>query len=560
MKTTIQMIEAKPGQRIIAMSDIHGHLDNMVQLLRKLHYNGDDILILVGDLIDKGPDSLQTLRYVMDLAAEHQVYVSIGNVDEHRLELLCDKTEGSAQRFSGFIHWLQERWGCGLILDMLAALGISADHIAPENAAEIKKQLLEHYAPEIDFLQRLPTILEMSGYIFVHGGIPTDDLDSLAGTDRHQWLKNDRFLEKGYRFSRCVVVGHWPVSLYRRQEESLKPVFDLERRIISMDGGCGLKVSGQLNALIFPDKDADMREIEWDYYDGFPSVTAMESQRGEPFSLHIQYFDNQVEQLEEKEDMTLCLHKNSGQKLWIPSCFLYTAENGTCQTNDYIDAKLGIKAGDKISAIHSGSFGCYGKVDGGISGWYHGRFQEEPAPLNLLPGRPAEEKGRRPREKAVYDLLDKLDIPYSHIDHQQAKTMKVCEKIDNALDAVICKNLFLRNQQASRFYLLMMPGSKKFKTKELSAQIGSARLSFAEAEYMERFLHISPGAVSVMGLMNDAANQVQLLIDRDVLDGEYFGCHPCVNTSSIRLRLEDLLDAILPAIHHSPIIVERMGE
>ena len=138
--------------------------------------------------------------------------------------------------------------------------------------------------------------------------------------------------------------------------------------------------------------------------------------------------------------------------------------------------------------------------------------------------------------------------------------MKACEKIDEILDAFICKNLFLHNQQATRFYLLMMPADKKFKTKELSKQIGSARLSFGEPEFMERFLGISPGSVSVLGLMNDAENRVQLLMDRDVLKGTYFGCHPNVNTSSLRIKMDDLLERILPAIHHEPLMVELKGD
>lgn len=559
MKTTIQKIDARPGQRIIAMSDIHGHLDNMVQLLRKVNYSRDDILVIVGDLIDKGPDSLQTLRYVMDLSKNNQVYVSQGNVDVHRAQVLCDETEGSSRRFADFVHWLQGHWGCGLILDMLEALGLSADHLTPENAGAYRERLCEHFAPEIAFLNGLHTILDMGSYIFVHGGIPTDHLDRLTETDRYQWLKNDRFLEKGYRFSRCVVVGHWPVSLYNHQEEQLNPVFDFEHKIIGIDGGCGVQTAGQVNALIFPDKDAGMQELQWDSFDGFPTITALEIQKKEPFSLYLQYPDNEVEILEEKNDMVLCRQKSTGRDLRVPRCFLYKREDGIWHVDNYSDGRLEVKPGDTISVVYSDASGCCGKKNG-IFGWYYGAYQENPFPMERHSGRPKEEKSRRPRETAVYDLLDGLSVSYSHIDHPEAKTMKVCEQIENDLNAVICKNLFLRNQQANHFYLLMMPGDKKFKTKELSKQINSARLSFAEAEYMERFLQISPGAVSVMGLMNDRENQVQLLIDRDVLQEEYFGCHPCVNTSSIRLRLEDLLQIILPALRHEPIVVELKGE
>ena len=168
----------------------------------------------------------------------------------------------------------------------------------------------------------------------------------------------------------------------------------------------------------------------------------------------------------------------------------------------------------------------------------------------LVDGRPADCTGRLDKEIRSYDLLDKLGVHYQRIDHEAAMTMEACEAIDRVLDATICKNLLLCNRQCTSFYLLMIPGNKVFKTSELSKQIGSSRLSFASPEYMEQFLDITPGSVSVLGLMNDKENRVQLLIDEDVLKGEYFGCHPCINTSSLRLRTDDLLNKIIPAMGH----------
>ncbi len=165
-------------------------------------------------------------------------------------------------------------------------------------------------------------------------------------------------------------------------------------------------------------------------------------------------------------------------------------------------------------------------------------------------GRPQDCTGREAREVRTYDLLDRLGIEYGRIDHEAADTMEICREIDESLDATICKNLFLCNRQGSAFYLLMMPGDKPFKTKELSAQINSARLSFASAEKMEEYLDIRPGAVSVMGLANDRENNVALLIDEDVLRGEFFGCHPCVNTSSLRISVKALVEVFLPAVGH----------
>ena len=175
--------------------------------------------------------------------------------------------------------------------------------------------------------------------------------------------------------------------------------------------------------------------------------------------------------------------------------------------------------------------------------------------LTLQRGRPADESGRLPKEIRVYDLLDRLAVDYERIDHPAAMTMEACEEIDRALEATICKNLFLCNRQQTDFYLLMMPGNKKFVTKDLSSQLGVSRLSFGSPEYMEKLLDITPGSLSVMGLMNDHDGRVQLLIDEDVLQGEMIGFHPCINTSSLRLRLSDLMDTIIPAMGHAPRMV-----
>ena len=169
-------------------------------------------------------------------------------------------------------------------------------------------------------------------------------------------------------------------------------------------------------------------------------------------------------------------------------------------------------------------------------------------------------QGRLLKEMAVYELLDELEIPYLRVDHEAAATVDDCHEVDEALGIHICKNLFLCNRQKTDFYLLMMPGLKKFKTKELSAQLGTARLSFAEAEYMEEYLNITPGSVSVMGLINDKEHRVRLLIDQELLQDEFVGCHPCVNTASLKIRMKDILEKFLPHVAHDYTAVELLGE
>ena len=177
--------------------------------------------------------------------------------------------------------------------------------------------------------------------------------------------------------------------------------------------------------------------------------------------------------------------------------------------------------------------------------------------LELHKGRPADK--RIDKEERCYALLDSLGIEYYRVDHEHADTIEACHGIESVLGCGICKNLFLCNRQATEFYLLLLPGDKPFKTKLLSKQIGSARLSFASAEHMEELLDITPGSVSVLGLMNDRENHVQLLMDEDVLKGEYIGCHPCINTSSLKIDMKDMMEKIIPAMEHEPIFV-KLGQ
>ena len=180
--------------------------------------------------------------------------------------------------------------------------------------------------------------------------------------------------------------------------------------------------------------------------------------------------------------------------------------------------------------------------------------------MELQNGRPADAAGRMDKEIRTYDFLDGLGVDYQRMDHEAAFTMEACKEVDEALGVEMCKNLFLCNRQKTNFYLLMMPGDKPFKTKELSGQLGIARLSFASPEDMEKYLDCTPGSSSIMGLANDTENHVQLLMDEDLKAGEYLGCHPCINTSSLKLRTADVFEKFLPAVHHEPIFVHLTGE
>lgn len=168
--------------------------------------------------------------------------------------------------------------------------------------------------------------------------------------------------------------------------------------------------------------------------------------------------------------------------------------------------------------------------------------------------RPQDE--RLAKELHCYDFLEAQSVPFCRIDHDHADTIEQCLEIEKVLGCKICKNLLLTNRQMTEVYLLLMPGEKPFRTKFLSRQIGSARLSFASAEQMLALLDITPGSVSVLGLMNDHAHAVHLLIDRDLLADEFIGCHPCINTSTLKIKTADIIEKIIPATGHSVVYVE----
>ena len=176
--------------------------------------------------------------------------------------------------------------------------------------------------------------------------------------------------------------------------------------------------------------------------------------------------------------------------------------------------------------------------------------------MRRIKGRPADETGRLAKEIRCYDFLDAISVEYERIDHEPVFTMDGLEERRKELGAMICKNLFLCNRQKTNFYLLMIPAFKNFRTADVSKQLGISRLSFADEIYMEEFLDITPGSVSVLGLMNDKENRVQLVIDKEVLSEEYIGCHPCINTTSMRFKTEDFLEKVIPALKHEPVYVE----
>lgn len=366
MQTTVKKINIPSNKRMIVTSDIHGHYYHLKNILEKVSFTREDILFIVGDIIEKGPLSLKTLRYVMQLCSDYTVYPLIGNVDAARLLLFDDTSEENREKLFEYIKQMNKHWGGCIFLDMCNELKIYIhSSIDIPNA---KEQIHIKFKAELDFLRELPTMIETQNYIFVHGGIPSNAIDSFTGTNAFAYLKNDAFVEKGIKFDKYVVVGHWPVTLYNDKIASSNPLINEKQKIISIDGGCGLKRDGQLNALIISNIDSE--DITFEAYDDFPVAFAQTPQEKSADSINIRYTDNKITILEKGEEFSFAEHKSSGYRLWIHNDYIYSfGEDAKC--DDYTDYRLPVDIGDRLSIIKETSIGYLVKKDG-ISGWYNG--------------------------------------------------------------------------------------------------------------------------------------------------------------------------------------------
>lgn len=369
MQTTIQRVQLPDDRRILMISDLHGHVEGLQSLLQEVHFNKQDLLIIVGDLLEKGPASLQTLREVMALCREYTVYPLMGNVDLWRLECLLSDDPQVQQDMVRYSQKARKWWPSSFLGELCAEIGVSIDE--PMDTQAVFARLRERFASEIAFLKSLPTILETQNMIFVHGGIPHERLNELEGTPARSLMKWDHFMEEGLSFSKYVVVGHWPVALYNHHYSSSNPVINRKRHIISLDGGCGVKEDGQLNLLVFPNWQSDDAALYT--WNPLPRLNALDAQPEAASHSYIRWGDHYVDVLEQSGEMAKILHH--GRELSVPSSFLWTDDKGSSCCSDISDYQLAVSPGDVLYLVHGMENGCYVKKDG-ITGWYMGRYQQ----------------------------------------------------------------------------------------------------------------------------------------------------------------------------------------
>lgn len=365
-RAVVRPLDLPQGRRVLVVSDIHGALPLLQGALRKANFSQEDILIVLGDMMERSVTSLDTLRFVMELSKTHEVHTVLGNCDNVTLAFF-DREEKLPEDF--YAGWIP-RYGQKCVLAKMAHLaGIALD--SPQDYPKARRVLAEKFAPELDFLRSLPHILLHEDYLFVHGGVPREE--NLEELDSFHCMKNDDFMRGGYSFHRWVIVGHTPVTLYHEHRPSAAPLVDRKSHIVSIDGGATIKQDGQVNLLILPRWPGG--EFTWVSEDGLDKVTALEGQEPSVTSRNIHFGDNRVEVLARGEEFSRCRQVSTGCEMDILTEFLYEGRDGQTYTQDATDHILPVSPGDILSVVRRTSRGLLAKKDS-VTGWYFGSWQD----------------------------------------------------------------------------------------------------------------------------------------------------------------------------------------
>ena len=386
----IDRVNPEKGRRLVVFSDVHADLASLRQALDEAALRPDDILVPVGDYIERGPESLATLRFVMRLAREYETHAVIGNVDSYVHRMFTQDSpgaDGSLVRALSFRSPRECRWArearAAFGLDDEPALNppfmpdddTAAQWLTPERRAVLhafRDRFRETYAAELAWIEALPAIIDMPQRIFVHGGIPHEDLSALIGTDSWWLTKNDNFIRQGLSFSRTVIVGHFPAILYRPRIADSRPFYAGGQNILSIDGGSGVKLDGRVNVLVFPDASAGPEDYEVHFADALPKYRALDPQEAseDPFSSH--WGDHYVDVLRREGDCAQVRHRSTGRVFWVPASFIFQ-DGSPAGIEDSTTYELPVSPGDILGLVCRTDRGAVVKK-GSITGWYMGRL------------------------------------------------------------------------------------------------------------------------------------------------------------------------------------------
>ena len=350
----------KEDIRTIVISDIHANLNAFKKLLAKVQYTKEDVLILLGDIVEKGEQSLEMLQYVMELRKTHTVYAVCGNCDAIALEVLRD------ERNEDLLRYILVKRNT-LVGDMCRHAGIPITRDLDMYKAKLV--LREKFSEELDFIANLPHVLEINNYVFAHAAVKPKQLNEMKPS---QVMRADAFMEQGYKFDKYHVVGHWPTVLYSKQIPDCNPRIDRENKIISIDCANVLKLDGQLNALII--LDTSKEEFSYTYVDMLRKAKILNTQEAGEESFIISWLDNKVNVLRKEKEFTYCEHSSTGNKMWIPNTYLRQDKQGNWVTEDITNYQIPLTFGDIVSVTEETNRGYLVKKNG-ICGWYYGMLE-----------------------------------------------------------------------------------------------------------------------------------------------------------------------------------------
>ena len=357
----IEYLSIAPERRVLVIADVHGNLPYLRGVLELSGFGGDDLVIFDGDFLEKGEQSLETLRLVMRLCAEGRARAVCGNCDGW--SDIFSLSPEQERRTLDYLAWRRR----GLVWDMCRELSLDP---LTDAFSRCKAALGEAFADEWAFLAQLPHAIESDRFIFAHSGVHANK--PLAAHTAAELVKYDNFLGSAGHFSKWVIVGHWPVMLYHESVVDANPIIDRERHIVSIDGGCVLKDDGQLNALVLP--RTEDRDFSCFAYDPFPTARVKSDQAGGERSYYIRWGDSRVRVLRRGEEFSLCRHLRTGYEMEILTKYLFT-DGEITGCNDCTDYVLPLRAGDEVRIVERTSRGYLVKHKG-VSGWYFGPLEE----------------------------------------------------------------------------------------------------------------------------------------------------------------------------------------
>jgi len=360
-KALVKRLDIPENRRILVISDIHGNMEYFRGVLNNAGFCDEDTLIIDGDFIEKGSDSLGVLRYVMELSKKGNVHAICGNCDDWPIIFKAD--EKVDEQLLEYIL----RKKRGILWEMCNAAGMDPFEI--ESFTACKKELKRIFRDEWDFLEALPHAIETENFLFAHSGAdPEKPLDEHLIQD---FVRCDHLLTTDKSFEKWMVVGHWPVMLYGENIVCANPIIERKRKIISIDGACVLKDDGQLNCLIIPHKYSE--DFSWVAYDPFPEAVVMDGQAPSERSYYIRWGDSRVQVLDRGEEFSHCRHVRTGYEMDILTKYLFSDSEFT-DCNDCTDYVLPLEEGDVVRVVEVCSDRYFVKHNG-VSGWYFGELR-----------------------------------------------------------------------------------------------------------------------------------------------------------------------------------------